>query len=128
MIVRAIFLLYVTQESETKPGRAFILPLLCKLSLFDRYQLFHNFQAYLSREEAQATIAQILAEKDALRSQLVVMQESVFTLQVKRRSSVKQKVSKMTKTRQKHEHAETKLTVYFFIFEGEGREVAELSV
>ncbi|XP_078803202.1 caspase recruitment domain-containing protein 14 isoform X5 [Oryzias latipes] len=40
-------------------------------------------QAYLSREEAQATIAQILAEKDALRSQLVVMQESVFTLQVK---------------------------------------------
>uniref|UniRef100_A0A3P9KYL9 Caspase recruitment domain-containing protein 14 n=1 Tax=Oryzias latipes TaxID=8090 RepID=A0A3P9KYL9_ORYLA len=49
-------------------------------------------QAYLSREEAQATIAQILAEKDALRSQLVVMQESVFTLQVKRRSSVKQKV------------------------------------
>ncbi|XP_078803194.1 caspase recruitment domain-containing protein 14 isoform X1 [Oryzias latipes] len=49
-------------------------------------------EAYLSREEAQATIAQILAEKDALRSQLVVMQESVFTLQVKRRSSVKQKV------------------------------------
>ncbi|XP_078803199.1 caspase recruitment domain-containing protein 14 isoform X4 [Oryzias latipes] len=40
-------------------------------------------EAYLSREEAQATIAQILAEKDALRSQLVVMQESVFTLQVK---------------------------------------------
>uniref|UniRef100_A0A8C7X1P7 Caspase recruitment domain-containing protein 14 n=1 Tax=Oryzias sinensis TaxID=183150 RepID=A0A8C7X1P7_9TELE len=49
-------------------------------------------QAYLSREEAQATIAQILAEKDALRSQLVVMQESVFTLQVKGRSSLKQKV------------------------------------
>uniref|UniRef100_A0A3B3CRZ2 Caspase recruitment domain family, member 14 n=1 Tax=Oryzias melastigma TaxID=30732 RepID=A0A3B3CRZ2_ORYME len=57
-------------------------------------------QAYLSREEAQATIARILAEKDALRSQLVEMQESVFTLQARRSSNAKQKVSKVIKTRQ----------------------------
>ncbi|KAM4584078.1 caspase recruitment domain-containing protein 14 [Odontesthes bonariensis] len=40
-------------------------------------------QAYLSRDEAQAMIARILAEKDTLRSQLVELQESVFSLQAK---------------------------------------------
>ncbi|XP_035993017.1 caspase recruitment domain-containing protein 14 isoform X2 [Fundulus heteroclitus] len=41
-------------------------------------------QAYQSRDDAQAMIARILAEKDALRSQLVELQEAVFTLQAKR--------------------------------------------
>ncbi|XP_045065305.1 caspase recruitment domain-containing protein 14 [Coregonus clupeaformis] len=36
--------------------------------------------AYLSRDEAQAQIARSLAEKDMLRSQLVELQEKVFTL------------------------------------------------
>lgn len=36
--------------------------------------------AYLSRDEAQAQIARSLAEKDTLRSQLVELQERVFTL------------------------------------------------
>ncbi|XP_044044664.1 caspase recruitment domain-containing protein 14 isoform X2 [Siniperca chuatsi] len=40
-------------------------------------------QAYLSRDEAQAMIARILAEKDTLRSQLVELQEQVFSLQAK---------------------------------------------
>ncbi|XP_062288130.1 caspase recruitment domain-containing protein 14 [Scomber scombrus] len=39
--------------------------------------------AYLSRDEAQAMIARILAEKDTLRSQLVEIQERVFNLQGK---------------------------------------------
>ncbi|KAK2919451.1 hypothetical protein Q8A73_003822 [Channa argus] len=38
-------------------------------------------QAYLSRDEAQAMIARILAEKDTLRCQLVELQERVFSLQ-----------------------------------------------
>ncbi|XP_014325734.1 caspase recruitment domain-containing protein 14 isoform X1 [Xiphophorus maculatus] len=41
-------------------------------------------QAYQSRDDAQAMIARILAEKDTLRSQLVELQEAVFTLQAKR--------------------------------------------
>ncbi|KAF1395567.1 hypothetical protein PFLUV_G00012860 [Perca fluviatilis] len=41
-------------------------------------------QAYLSRDEAQAMIARILAEKDTLRCQLVELQEQVFSLQAKR--------------------------------------------
>lgn len=41
-------------------------------------------QAYLSRDEAQAMIARILAEKDTLRCQLVELQEKVFSLQGKR--------------------------------------------
>ncbi|XP_054897440.1 caspase recruitment domain-containing protein 14 isoform X2 [Poeciliopsis prolifica] len=41
-------------------------------------------QAYQSRDEAQAMIARVLAEKDTLRSQLVELQEAVFTLQAKR--------------------------------------------
>ncbi|XP_070683664.1 caspase recruitment domain-containing protein 14 [Pempheris klunzingeri] len=40
-------------------------------------------QAYLSRDEAQAMIARILAEKDTLRCQLVELQEQVFSLQAK---------------------------------------------
>lgn len=40
-----------------------------------------TFQAYLSRDEAQAMIARVLAEKDALRSQLVELQERLFSLQ-----------------------------------------------
>nr|XP_046258842.1 caspase recruitment domain-containing protein 14 isoform X2 [Scatophagus argus] len=40
-------------------------------------------QAYLSRDEAQAMIARVLAEKDTLRCQLVELQERVFSLQVK---------------------------------------------
>ncbi|XP_037546019.1 caspase recruitment domain-containing protein 14 [Nematolebias whitei] len=47
-------------------------------------------QAYLSRDEAQAIIARILAEKDTLRSQLVELQETVFTLQAKRSYEVQQ--------------------------------------
>uniref|UniRef100_A0A3P9N1Z0 Caspase recruitment domain family, member 14 n=1 Tax=Poecilia reticulata TaxID=8081 RepID=A0A3P9N1Z0_POERE len=43
-----------------------------------------NLQAYQSRDDAQAMIARILAEKDTLRSQLVELQEAVFTLQAKR--------------------------------------------
>ncbi|XP_008303233.1 caspase recruitment domain-containing protein 14-like, partial [Stegastes partitus] len=43
-------------------------------------------QAYLSRDEAQAMIARILAEKDTLRSQLVELQEKVFSLQATRSS------------------------------------------
>ncbi|KAG7486636.1 caspase recruitment domain-containing protein 14 [Solea senegalensis] len=42
-------------------------------------------QAYQSRDEAQAMIARILAEKDTLRCQLVELQEKVFSLQAKRR-------------------------------------------
>lgn len=38
-------------------------------------------QAYLSRNEAQAMIARVLAEKDTLRCQLVELQEHVFSLQ-----------------------------------------------
>ncbi|XP_022067809.2 caspase recruitment domain-containing protein 14 [Acanthochromis polyacanthus] len=38
-------------------------------------------QAYLSRDEAQAMIARILAEKDTLRCQLVELQEKFFSLQ-----------------------------------------------
>ncbi|XP_068178613.1 caspase recruitment domain-containing protein 14 [Antennarius striatus] len=38
--------------------------------------------AYLSRDEAQAMIARVLAEKDVLRCQLVELQEKVFSLQV----------------------------------------------
>ncbi|XP_061580686.1 caspase recruitment domain-containing protein 14 [Cololabis saira] len=41
-------------------------------------------QAYLSRDEAQAMIARILAEKDALRCQLVELQEAVCSLEAKR--------------------------------------------
>ncbi|TKS69267.1 Caspase recruitment domain-containing protein 14 [Collichthys lucidus] len=41
-------------------------------------------QAYLSRDEAQAMIARILAEKDTLRCQLVEFQERVFSLQANR--------------------------------------------
>ncbi|XP_014859746.1 PREDICTED: caspase recruitment domain-containing protein 14 isoform X2 [Poecilia mexicana] len=41
-------------------------------------------QAYQSRDDAQAMIARVLAEKDTLRSQLVELQEAVFTLQAKR--------------------------------------------
>ncbi|KAI3352755.1 hypothetical protein L3Q82_019333 [Scortum barcoo] len=40
-------------------------------------------QAYLSRDEAQAMIARILAEKDTLRCQLVELQERVFSLQAR---------------------------------------------
>ncbi|XP_078138708.1 caspase recruitment domain-containing protein 14 isoform X1 [Centroberyx gerrardi] len=40
-------------------------------------------QAYLSRDEAQAQIARSLAEKDTLRSQLVELQERVFTLRTR---------------------------------------------
>lgn len=49
---------------------------------------FHAPQAYLSRDEAQAMIARVLAEKDTLRSQLVELQETVF--QSKRSSDVRQ--------------------------------------
>ncbi|XP_028272339.1 caspase recruitment domain-containing protein 14 isoform X2 [Parambassis ranga] len=41
-------------------------------------------QAYLYRDEAQAMIARVLAEKDTLRCQLVELQERVFSLQSKR--------------------------------------------
>lgn len=41
-------------------------------------------QAYQSRDDAQATIARILAEKDTLRSQLVELQEAIFILQARR--------------------------------------------
>ncbi|MED6231862.1 hypothetical protein ATANTOWER_011563 [Ataeniobius toweri] len=41
-------------------------------------------QAYQSRDDAQAMIARILAEKDTLRSQLVELQEAVFIFQAKR--------------------------------------------
>ncbi|KAG8015045.1 Caspase recruitment domain-containing protein 14 [Nibea albiflora] len=41
-------------------------------------------QAYLSRDEAQAMIARVLAEKDTLRCQLVEFQERVFSLQANR--------------------------------------------
>ncbi|XP_005737436.1 caspase recruitment domain-containing protein 14 isoform X2 [Pundamilia nyererei] len=40
-------------------------------------------QAYQSRDEAQAMIAHVLAEKDTLRCQLVELQEKVFSLQTK---------------------------------------------
>ncbi|KAM3864675.1 caspase recruitment domain-containing protein 14-like [Diretmus argenteus] len=40
-------------------------------------------QAYLSRDEAQALIARSLAEKDTLRSQLVELQERVFTVRAR---------------------------------------------
>uniref|UniRef100_A0A3B5RBL6 Caspase recruitment domain family, member 14 n=1 Tax=Xiphophorus maculatus TaxID=8083 RepID=A0A3B5RBL6_XIPMA len=43
-----------------------------------------SLRAYQSRDDAQAMIARILAEKDTLRSQLVELQEAVFTLQAKR--------------------------------------------
>ncbi|XP_076585686.1 caspase recruitment domain-containing protein 14 [Chaetodon auriga] len=40
-------------------------------------------QAYLSRDEAQAMIARVLAEKDTLRCQLVELQQRVFSLPAK---------------------------------------------
>nr|XP_020451666.1 caspase recruitment domain-containing protein 14-like [Monopterus albus] len=40
-------------------------------------------QAYLSRDEAQAMITRILIEKDTLRSQIVELQERVFSLQAR---------------------------------------------
>ncbi|KAM6939594.1 caspase recruitment domain-containing protein 14 [Xenentodon cancila] len=40
-------------------------------------------QAYLSRDEAQVMIARILAEKDALRCQLVELQETVCSLEAR---------------------------------------------
>ncbi|KAM4612163.1 caspase recruitment domain-containing protein 14 isoform 2-T2 [Polymixia lowei] len=40
-------------------------------------------QAYLSRDEAQTQIARSLAEKDTLRSQLLELQERVFTLRAR---------------------------------------------
>ncbi|XP_015231277.1 PREDICTED: caspase recruitment domain-containing protein 14 isoform X1 [Cyprinodon variegatus] len=46
-------------------------------------------QAYQSRDDAQAMIARILAEKDTLRSQLVELQEAVFALQAKRSPRIK---------------------------------------
>ncbi|XP_030592736.1 caspase recruitment domain-containing protein 14 [Archocentrus centrarchus] len=53
-------------------------------------------QAYQSRDEAQAMIARILAEKDTLRCQLVELQEKVFSLHTKR-SSTGQQSSEETK-------------------------------
>ncbi|KAM7393644.1 hypothetical protein PAMP_020501 [Pampus punctatissimus] len=54
-------------------------------------------QAYLSRDEAQATIARILAEKDTLRCQLVELQEKVLqdkcSPREKRQSSHESEVS-----------------------------------
>ncbi|XP_017287923.1 caspase recruitment domain-containing protein 14 [Kryptolebias marmoratus] len=50
-------------------------------------------QAYQSRDEAQAMIAHILAKKDTLRSQLVELQETVFSFQAKRSSGVQQQSS-----------------------------------
>uniref|UniRef100_A0A3Q2Q8Q0 Caspase recruitment domain family, member 14 n=1 Tax=Fundulus heteroclitus TaxID=8078 RepID=A0A3Q2Q8Q0_FUNHE len=44
----------------------------------------HNLNLQVSCYDAQAMIARILAEKDALRIQLVELQEAVFTLQAKR--------------------------------------------
>ncbi|XP_054460882.1 caspase recruitment domain-containing protein 14 [Anoplopoma fimbria] len=41
-------------------------------------------QAYLSRDEAQAMIARILAEKDTLRCQLVELQEQICSVQANR--------------------------------------------
>ena len=55
----------------------------CTVSVLEELNLFLYFKAYLSRDEAQAMIAHILAEKDTLRSQLVELQESVFSLQAK---------------------------------------------
>ncbi|KAL7404928.1 hypothetical protein ABVT39_021228 [Epinephelus coioides] len=53
-------------------------------------------QAYLSRDEAQAVIARILAEKDTLRCQLVELQELVFSLQTKRSSREQQSCDEMS--------------------------------
>ncbi|XP_068607337.1 caspase recruitment domain-containing protein 14 [Brachionichthys hirsutus] len=47
-------------------------------------------QAYLSRDEAQAMIARVLAEKDVLRCLLVELQEKVFSLQVSQSSRERQ--------------------------------------
>ncbi|XP_029951042.1 caspase recruitment domain-containing protein 14 isoform X2 [Salarias fasciatus] len=47
-------------------------------------------QAYMSRDEAQAMITRVLAEKDALRDQLMELQERVFCLHAKRRSRERQ--------------------------------------
>ncbi|CAN9510791.1 unnamed protein product [Ophioblennius macclurei] len=47
-------------------------------------------QAYVSRDEAQATIARVLAEKDALRCQLMELQEKFFCLQARRRTGDRQ--------------------------------------
>lgn len=58
--------------------------------MLDKYGLPPRPQAYLSRDEAQAVIARILAEKDTLRSQLVELQETVFTLQAKRSCGAQQ--------------------------------------
>ncbi|KAM9313946.1 caspase recruitment domain-containing protein 14 [Pholidichthys leucotaenia] len=49
-------------------------------------------QAYVSRDEAQAMITRILAEKDALRYQLLEHQENVFSLQ-KKHSPVERRLS-----------------------------------
>ncbi|XP_023262636.1 caspase recruitment domain-containing protein 14 [Seriola lalandi dorsalis] len=53
-------------------------------------------KAYLSRDEAQAMIAQTLAEKDALRCQLMELQERVFSLRAKHSSTAQQQSSDET--------------------------------
>ncbi|XP_060948155.1 caspase recruitment domain-containing protein 14 [Limanda limanda] len=50
-------------------------------------------QAYQSRDEAQAMIARILAEKDTLRCQLVELREKTFSLQDKRSAREQQQSS-----------------------------------
>lgn len=50
-------------------------------------------QAYLSRDEAQAMIARVLAEKDTLRSQLMELQERIFSLQTRGGGEQQQRVS-----------------------------------
>lgn len=51
------------------------------MSINKNKKTFLSFQAYQSRDEAQAMIARVLAEKDTLRCQLVELQERVFSLQ-----------------------------------------------
>ncbi|XP_041642288.1 caspase recruitment domain-containing protein 14 [Cheilinus undulatus] len=55
-------------------------------------------QAYLSRNEAQAMIARVLAEKDTLRCQLVELQERVLCLEANRSPSEQQQSCDETET------------------------------
>ncbi len=57
-----------------------------------------SFQAYLSRDEAQAQIARSLAEKDLLRGQLMELQARVFTMKACNKQRERREKSRVTLT------------------------------
>lgn len=60
--------------------------------------VFFFFQAYLSRDEAQAQIARIIAEKDVLRGQLMELQARVFAMKACSKQRGRREKSRVTLT------------------------------